>query len=173
TLFLDEIHQLPREVQPSLLGPLNYDPGKSRAYAPRFAPYQVQSDFDLICATNDPGWRTKLIPDLRDRIGRIVLRVPALRDYQAAAPDALRRCWAVTLAALCQARGVRDPEDDPERPACWRRIDEFLQTDPLPGNWRDLQTLAAYVLFLMTDARGGRPTARLRWSAEQADEAVR
>lgn len=172
TLFLDEIHHLPREVQPSLLGPLNSDPGRSRAYAPCFAPYQVESSFDLITATNDPSWRDKLIPDLRDRIGRLVLRVPALRDYQPEAPEVLWRCWEVSLSGLCQARNIQDPIDDDERPACCRRIEEFLLTDKLPGNWRDVQTLATYVLFLMTDARNGRPLPRLRWSIEQTNEAV-
>ena len=173
TLFLDEIHHLPKTIQRLLLGPLNRNPGKPRSYTPMNADYTVQSEFDLICASNDPQWREKLMPDLHDRIALVVVRVPPLRVYQKDAGEVLWRCWEATLRSLCDAKGFADPADDPARTTCAKVIEEFLLKDPLPGNWRDLQTLAAYVLYEMIDARSGRALPSLVWSEEQTRSAIR
>src|SRR5205814_8705816 len=51
TLVLGEIHHRDRTLQASLLGVLN-----NCRYRPKMAPYEVESQFDLVLATNDPQW---------------------------------------------------------------------------------------------------------------------
>ena len=163
TLFLDEIHHLDRTLQASLLGVLN-----NCRYRPKMAPYEVESNFDLVLATNDPQWRETLADDFRDRIERVVLEVPSFRSLQRHDLGDLWQFWEFTLRRRCWEAGIEYtaiPED------CQTHLAGVFRHQPLLGNWRDLMRLADQVLLLLTAARGGRPTA-LTWSKDQLEKAI-
>jgi hypothetical protein len=164
TLFFDEIHHLDRTLQASLLGVLN-----NRRYRPKMAPYELESHFDLVVATNDAQWRTALADDFRDRIERVVLEVPSFRSLQRHDDLAdLWSFWEFTLQRRCREAGIAAtemPED------CRAILMGALKHQPLLGNWRDLMRLADQALLLLTAARGGRPTD-LTWNKDLLDKAI-
>jgi transcriptional regulator with AAA-type ATPase domain len=165
TLFLDEIHHLDRSLQASLLGPLN-----NRRYRPKMATYELASSFDLVVATNDPGWRSKLADDFRDRIERIVLEVPAFRTFQRQNPDALWSFWDCTLRQRCGDSGITFTEQG-EWPECRDELQGLFRRHPLRGNWRDLQRLADNLLLALTADRDGQ-VPELHWSRRQLELAI-
>jgi hypothetical protein len=163
TLFLDEIHHLDRTLQASLLGVLN-----NCRYRPKMAPYEVESHFDLVLATNDADWRSTLADDFRDRIERVVLEVPSFRSLQRYDLGDIWQFWEFTLKRRCAETGIECtsiPED------CKTHLAGAFRHQPLLGNWRDLMRLADQVLLLLTAARGGRPTA-LTWNKDHLDKAI-
>jgi hypothetical protein len=170
TLFLDEIHHLDRKLQPLLLGPLNTDSLNSRRYKPKMATYEIISDFDLVVATNDPLWRDKMIPDLQERFERIVLQVPSFRSFQQQSPQTIWQFWNHSLRRRCQSCRIAFSEEG-EWTACSQKLLELFRTNPLTGNWRDLQRLADNVLLHLSAAREGRPTGLL-WSLAGMERAV-
>jgi transcriptional regulator with AAA-type ATPase domain len=163
TLFLDEIHHLDPALQASLLGVLN-----NHRYRPKMADYEVQSEFDLVVATNDPQWRERLSDDFRDRIERVVLEVPAFRVLQRHDLADVWSFWEFTLKRRCQECGVVPTEVTED---CRRQLEGVFRHQPLTGNWRDLMRLADQVLLLLTAARGGRPTP-LTWNRDHLDRAI-
>jgi hypothetical protein len=171
TLFMDEIHHLDRKLQPLLLGPLNIDSLGSRRYKPKMATYDVISDFDLVVATNDPAWRDKMIPDLLERLERIVVQVPSFRSFQRDGVLTIWQFWEFTLKKRCERCGLEYTQEG-DWSDCSVRLLELFTTHPLPGNWRDLQRLADNTLLCQTDARDGRPTA-LTWSSGLLEDAIR
>jgi hypothetical protein len=166
TLFLDEIHHLDRGLQAALLGPLN-----SRRYRPKMATYEVTSNFNLVVATNDPQWRTKLADDFRDRVERIVLEVPAFRSFQRTGAEILWKFWEYTLQRRCVECGILDDAEGSQRSECRELLLGLLRRHPLTGNWRDLQRLADNVLLHLTSARDGRPSP-LQWNRDQLERAI-
>jgi transcriptional regulator with AAA-type ATPase domain len=170
TLFLDEIHHLDRKLQPLLLGPLNTDSLNSRRYKPKMATYEIISDFDLVVATNDPLWCDKMIPDLQERFERIVLQVPSFRSFQQQSPQTIWQFWNHSLRRRCQSCRIAFSEEG-EWTACSQKLLELFRTNPLTGNWRDLQRLADNVLLHLSAAREGRPTGLL-WSLAGMERAV-
>jgi len=166
TLFLDEIHHLDKALQAALLGPLN-----NRRYRPKMATYEIISHFDLVVATNDPNWRTKMADDFRDRVERIVLDIPSFRSFQRYGTENLWKFWEFTLLRRCEE--CRIPHE--EEGAGWKECRDLLlgvfKSHPLQGNWRDLQRLADNVLLHLTQARDGRPSP-LRWDKEQLEHAI-
>jgi hypothetical protein len=163
TLFLDEIHHLDPALQASLLGVLN-----NHRYRPKMADYEVQSEFDLVVATNDPQWRERLSDDFRDRIERVVLEVPSFRVLQRHDLADVWSFWDFTLKRRCRECGVEHTEVTEE---CRRQLEGVFRHQPLTGNWRDLMRLADQVLLLLTAARGGRPTP-LTWNRDHLEQAV-
>jgi transcriptional regulator with AAA-type ATPase domain len=171
TLFLDEIHHLDRKLQPLLLGPLNTDSLGSRRYKPKMATYDVISDFDLVVATNDPAWRDRMIPDLQERFERIVIEVPSFRSFQKDATQTIWQFWEFTLRRRCERCGLEYTQEGDWK-ECSQRLLELFASQPLHGNWRDLQRLADNTLLYLTDARDGRPTA-LTWNLLLLEDAIR
>jgi transcriptional regulator with AAA-type ATPase domain len=169
TLFLDEVHRLHRTLQGALLGPLN-----NGRYRPLMAPYELYSRFDLVVATNDPKWRDALAEDFRDRIERIVLRVPSFRALQRDAPDAIWRFWEHTIQDRCRRCGIEYTRETSEG-SSWSRCEEVLRMAfhhrPLRGNWRDLQRLADNLLLRLTEHQDGRPQP-LRWNLTALETAI-
>jgi hypothetical protein len=165
TLFLDEIHHLDRSLQASLLGPLN-----NRRYRPKMAVYEIATSFDLVVATNDPEWRTRLADDFRDRIERIVLEVPSFRSFQRSGSEVLWTFWDWTIKQRCRECAIEYTEDG-DFQECVRELRTLLRRHPLQGNWRDLQRLADNLLLGLASGRDGQPPA-LRWSREQLELAV-
>jgi hypothetical protein len=166
TLFLDEIHHLERSLQASLLGPLN-----ARRYRPKMADYEIVSNFDLVVATNDPQWRSRLADDFRDRIERIVVEVPSFRSFQRVGGDILWAFWDFTLRKRCAECGIEYNEDGPAWRACGELLRGVLKRHPLTGNWRDLQRLADNVLLHLTVPRDGRPSP-LQWDCDLLERAI-
>jgi transcriptional regulator with AAA-type ATPase domain len=166
TLFLDEIHHLDRSLQAALLGPLN-----ARRYRPKMATYEVISNFDLVVATNDAQWRTRLADDFRDRVERIVLEVPSFRSFQRSGTDILWAFWEYTLCKRCVECGIEYKAEGPAWLACKELLLGVLKRHPLTGNWRDLQRLADNVLLHLTIARDGRPSP-LQWNGDQLERAI-
>src|SRR5262249_22255633 len=130
TLFLDEIHHLDGALQASLLGVLN-----NHRYRPKMADYEVQSEFDLVVATNDRNWRDVLADDFRDRIERVVLEVPSFRELQQENLADLWGFWEFTLKRRCQECGVAYVDPTAE---CRAVLEGTFRHQPLAGNWRDL-----------------------------------
>ncbi len=113
TLFLDEIGDIPRDLQRLLIRAI-----EEKSFTRVGARIPEKSDFRLITATNLP-WRdlqNRLDPDFLDRIGVLVLEVPPLREIRADLPwlwqhvyqQALRRSGVaaerVSLEAADHAR---------------------------------------------------------------------
>lgn len=165
TLFLDEIHHLDRSLQAALLGPLN-----SRRYRPKMAAYEIISQFDLVVATNDPQWRSKMADDFRDRVERIVLDVPSFRLVQRLDVDILWRFWQFTLKRRCVECDIQYNEDD-QYQECKEQLRSLFKRHPLQGNWRDLQRLADNVLLLMTHPNDGRASP-IKWETSQLEHAL-
>ncbi len=128
TLFLDEIHHLDHTLQASLLGVLN-----NSRYRPKMAPYEVESHFDLVLATNDPQWRETLADDFRDRIERVVLEVPSFRSLQRYDLDDLWQFWEFTMKRRCWEAGI-EFSDIPED--CRVHLIGLFRHQPFLGNWR-------------------------------------
>jgi transcriptional regulator with AAA-type ATPase domain len=175
TLFLDEVHHLDRGLQPMLLGPFNLHQFNDRRYKPKMAHYVIISDFYLVLASNDPLWRDKLLPDLCDRLERVVVEVPSFAEVRRSSAHALLQFWDYTLRQRCADCRVEYGEDG-EWTECRQALWNLLQSHPLSGNWRDLQRLADNVLLVQGTHRAqgeaGRLT-RLAWSRSEVDEALR
>lgn len=143
TLFLDEIGDIPRDLQRLLIRAL-----EEKSFTRVGARIPEKSDFRLITATNLP-WRdlhNRLDPDFLDRISVLVLEVPPLREIRADLPwlwqhvyqQALRRTGVaaerVSLAAADHARVIA-----------------HLGQHPLPGNLRDLFRVAYHLVATCLD----------------------
>lgn len=169
TLFLDEIHHLDRSLQAALLGPLN-----NGRYRPLMADYELESHFDLVTATNDPRWQDKLTDDFRDRIVRIVVRVPSFKELQRDDIDTLWLFWEYTIKKRCRECNIPYTTTT-EPPSVWeecsRALRDVLRNGPLRGNWRDLQRLADNVLLELTAHQDGAP-GPLQWDAHLLQSAL-
>jgi DNA-binding NtrC family response regulator len=163
TLFLDEVHHLSRPLQAALLAPLN-----NRRYRPKMSTDEVVSHFDLVVATNEPEWRSKMADDFRDRIERIVLEVPPFRSFQRHGADNLWRFWNFTLRRRCRECGIEYNQDGPAYQECREELLGLFRRHPLPGNWRDFQRLADNLLLHLTAPREGRPSP-LRWDRDKLE----
>jgi transcriptional regulator with AAA-type ATPase domain len=166
TLFLDEIHHLAPPLQAALLGPLN-----NKTYNRMGEPQQpTYSDFDLVVATNDPQWATKLMPDFRDRIERIVFPVPSFANLQEGRRyiSDIWLSWDFAFKRRCVECGIMFP---PLTPDCRVELNDVFTHKPLKGNWRDLFRLADHILLYLTDARVGRPQ-QTTWDVDKLREAI-
>lgn len=165
TLFLDEIHHLDKSLQAALLRPLN-----DGHYRPKGASEDMASDFNLVVATNDDSWAEKLAEDFRDRIERIVLKVPSFAELRKASRSSedLMLFWEHTLRRRCDQSGVKyeTPPSD-----CKRELRNTLEHKELKGNWRDLQRMADHVLLGLVEARGGRPSP-IHWQIDLLKSAI-
>ncbi len=143
TLFLDEIGDIPRELQRLLIKAL-----EERTFLPIGSSSAESTDFRLISATNLPlsELRSRLDADFMDRISTFVLRVPALRDI----PEDLGWLWDEVLVEAARRADVElrwTRMADPHR----RRVLAALQSHPLPGNLRDLFRVAWRFLAARAD----------------------
>jgi len=81
TLFLDELGELPTELQVTLLGVL-----QEKTYRPLGSAKEQQADFRLICATNSDIQKNVMAgrfrADLLHRISHITITIPPLRERQ-------------------------------------------------------------------------------------------
>jgi sigma54-dependent transcription regulator len=151
TLFLDEIHHLPRALQASLLGPLNDGRVKVKGQEAL-----QDCDFDLVVATNHPKWRRRLSDDFRDRIEEIVINLPGFNELKLSPSGMgdLVRCFKEALRNRFERSRIAFPDPPQEFEGRFR---ELFKRRPLDGNWRLFNRLAANLLLVSVDARGGHP----------------
>ena len=165
TLFLDEVHHLDRSLQAALLGPLN-----NRRYRPKMAVYELATQFDLVVATNDPEWRSRLADDFRDRIERIVLEAPSFRSFQRIGVEVLWSFWDWAVRQRCRECGITYTQEG-EWDECGAELRSVFRRHPLTGNWRDLQRLADNLLLVLASGRDGQ-MPELLWSKDQLEAAI-
>ena len=171
TLFLDEIHHLPKELQAALLKVMN-----DGTYRPEGERQTVQSNFDLVVATNDSGWEQKLAADFRDRIAGKVLKVPSFRKVVLDDPgrEDLWRFFDILVRRKCHEKCVSFPDD----PDCKESFIEMLKHKKkhqppqqlMPGNWRDLERLVDQVLMEMVQDPYGKRV--LEWDVAKLKEVM-
>jgi len=131
TLFLDEVGDLARDMQRLLIKAV-----EERRFQPFGDTAWKTSTFRLITATNVPleELRERLDADFFDRVAVLRLRAPSLREI----PEELEWLWPAVYARVEREAGVVVRL----REAHHARIVRFLGGHPLPGNLRDLLTLA-------------------------------
>ncbi len=134
TIFLDEIAEIPRSVQTSLLRVL-----QDHEFTPIGSEQTLHSDFRLVCATNRDLGRAvadgTFQSDLYFRIHVVVLELPPLRDRSGDVP----RLAEHFLKQLADRYSLPCPQLGAD-------ARERLQEHPWPGNVRELQNAVERVL---------------------------
>ena len=129
-LFLDEIQDLPKNVQRKLLRTLQ---DKDHHYRILGDTTEKKANVELVCASNLPEreLRQKLDSDFYDRISFYKVTLPPLRECQ---EDILNDWNEVWKTVRLDSSPVEAPMDD--------TLKRFLTTSNLSGNFRSLQTIA-------------------------------
>lgn len=132
-LFLDEIHDLSKPLQRQLMQVM-----QTGEYYPIGSEKFEKTNFRLITASNltfSELSGENLDADFLDRIARFVIEIPPLRHCREDIELYWQKVW----------KEVADFESAP--PLIWNsELSHFLQTDALPGNFRDLQKIASYTM---------------------------
>jgi DNA-binding NtrC family response regulator len=122
-LFLDEIHNIPLNLQQKLLRVLN-----DGVYSPLGSNELLHSKFRIITATNIPVEQAiregKLLPDFVERIRKIRLELPPLRARPEDVP--------LLAKTMVESLGLVDKEFSSE-------AIEFMKSLSWPGNIRELK----------------------------------
>ncbi len=134
-LFLDEIQDLSRESQRLLLQVL-----QTGQYYPIGATEPRDAEFRIVCASNQPlavlFGEGRLDADFFDRISRFLVELPPIRECQEDLGNFWESAWA----------GVSAFEAAPQPPPS-EMIVTKIRNLPLPGNFRDLEKIAALLLI--------------------------
>ena len=130
-LFLDEVQDLPKPAQRKLVRVFQ---DRRRRFRPLGSDEEQSVDVELVCASNldAADLRTRLDPDLYDRISHLAVEIPPLRECREDVADDWRRVWRELR------RQDSLPADAPWTPG----LERALARHELPGNLRDLQRLA-------------------------------
>lgn len=130
-LFLDEIQDLSLNLQRELIQVL-----QTGEFFPIGSNASKQARFRLITATNrhlgELLSQGVLAPDFFDRVAHVHVAIPPLRNCREDLPQMWQSSWQEV------AQTQREAPWNPE-------LEKFLAKDPLPGNFRDLQRLAASI----------------------------
>ncbi len=159
TLFLDEIGDLSQKVQRLLIRAV-----ENKEYTPHGADEVLESDFRLITATNLPWHELEevLAADFLDRISYFTIRMPSLRDTPEDLPVLWKRVLQVAAdRAQVQSSIVEEILDNQEL------ITSRLKSHPLPGNFRDLFSLA-YHIFAEVGAQDAEIESAVRIAMEES-----
>ena len=129
-LFLDEIQDLPRNVQRKLLRTLQ---DKDHRYRILGDTKETKANVELVCASNltEKELRQKLDPDFYDRISFYKVVLPPLRECRGDIFDDWNEVWKTVRLDSSPAKA---PMDDV--------LKKFFTASNLPGNFRSLQTIA-------------------------------
>ncbi|HWF47531.1 MAG TPA: sigma 54-interacting transcriptional regulator [Bryobacteraceae bacterium] len=156
TLFLDDINDLPLNLQPKLLDVLQR--GTVRAVG---SDKEIQIDFRVIAAANRPlaplVRENRFRADLYHRLNVVKLVLPPLRQR----PQ--------DLAHLIQAFAVRHAHIYPHITGVAPCLVAFLQSQSFNGNVRELEHMVERMLFLKTQ---GDTLDLSDWLAQSIDEAA-
>ena len=137
TLFLDDVNDLPVDVQPKLLDVLQRRTVRAVG-SDREAPFDVR----VMAACNQPleplVREGRFRSDLYYRLNVAKLKLPALRQRADELPT-------LTLALAQRYRAIYGPIE-----AIDTGLLQFLQTQAFPGNVRELENTVQRMLFLKT-----------------------
>ncbi|SFD28367.1 sigma 54-interacting transcriptional regulator [Algibacter pectinivorans] len=133
-LFLDEVHHLPILVQAKLMKALQTDEHNKMSIRKMGDSKEIKVVCRLIFATNKTiqELRTLLLPDFYDRIVQHVVNIPPLRETK----EDRMKDWSNVWKNL-RLPGKPQPPDD-------EKLNQWIKTLPLYGNYRDLQKIAMY-----------------------------
>jgi DNA-binding NtrC family response regulator len=136
TLFLDEISDMPADLQTRFLRVL-----QEREYRPLGSTRTLKADFRVIAATNRPIAKAlaenRLRSDLYYRINTFQIDVPPLRERKQDIPPLV----AFFLKQFAQQLGKPEPEIGPE---AFQKLLDYSW----PGNVRELQNTVEYAVVL-------------------------
>ncbi len=132
-LFLDEIHDLSKALQNQLMQVL-----QTGEYYPVGSEQVKKAVFNLVTASNisiREMLTDKMDVDFFDRISRFIIEIPPLRNCR----EDLQSDWEDVWKEIGNF-------NSPPKPVFNEKLFEFINNDPLDGNFRDLQVLASYVI---------------------------
>src|SRR3954451_19932897 len=136
TLFLDEISDMPADLQTRFLRVL-----QEREYRPLGSTRIMKSDFRVIAATNRPIAQSlaesKLRSDLYYRLNTFQIEVPPLRERKQDIPPLVTSF----VKRFAQQLGKAEPEFAPE---AFQKLLDYSW----PGNVRELQNAIEYAVVL-------------------------
>jgi DNA-binding NtrC family response regulator len=136
TLFLDEISDMPADLQTRFLRVL-----QEREFRPLGSTKTLKADFRVIAATNRPIAKAlaenRLRSDLYYRINTFQIDLPPLRDRKQDIPPMV----AFFLKQFAQQLGKSEPEIAPE---AFQKLLDYSW----PGNVRELQNAIEYAVVL-------------------------
>src|SRR4051812_36463946 len=136
TLFLDEISDMPADLQTRFLRVL-----QEREYRPLGSTRIMKSDFRVIAATNRPVAQSltenKLRSDLYYRLNTFQIEVPPLRERKQDIPPLVTSF----VKRFAQQLGKAEPEFAPE---AYQKLLDYSW----PGNVRELQNAIEYAVVL-------------------------
>ncbi|MFN2508163.1 MAG: sigma-54-dependent transcriptional regulator [Chthoniobacterales bacterium] len=136
TLFLDEISEMPPDLQTRFLRVL-----QEREYRPLGSTKMLKADFRVIAATNRPVSQAlaenRLRADLYYRLNTFQIEVPPLRERKEDIPPLV----ATFLRQFAQQLGKPEPQITPE-------AFQKLLSYSWPGNVRELQNALEYAVVL-------------------------
>jgi transcriptional regulator with AAA-type ATPase domain len=132
-LFLDEVHQLSKAVQGKLMKALQTDQHNYFHIRRMGALKEEPIRCTVIFASNKSLKELReehLLPDFYDRIAQNIVELPSLRDTPEDRLADWKRIW----------KQLRFVDEAPQYDAFL----EWLEKEPLPGNYRDLQRIAIW-----------------------------
>ena len=136
TLFLDEISEMPAELQTRFLRVL-----QEREYRPLGSTKTLKADFRVIAATNRPISsalaENRLRADLYYRLNTFQIEIPPLRERKEDIPPLV----ATFLKRFATELGKPEPEIAPE---AFQKLLDYAW----PGNVRELQNAMEYAVVL-------------------------
>src|SRR5450759_3889694 len=136
TLFLDEISDMPADLQTRFLRVL-----QEREYRPLGSTRTLKADFRVVAATNRPIAsalaENRLRADLYYRLNTFQIEIPPLRERKEDIPPLV----ATFLKRFAQELGKDEPEIAPE---AFQKLLDYSW----PGNVRELQNAIEYAVVL-------------------------
>src|SRR5712691_10150273 len=136
TLFLDEISEMPAELQTRFLRVL-----QEREFRPLGSTKTLKADFRVIAATNRPVHQAlaenRLRSDLYYRLNTFQIEVPPLRERKQDIPPLV----ASFVKTFAQQLGKAEPTIEPE---AFQKLLDY----GWPGNVRELQNAMEYAVVL-------------------------
>jgi transcriptional regulator with PAS, ATPase and Fis domain len=136
TLFLDEISEMPPDLQTRFLRVL-----QEREYRPLGSTRTLKADFRVIAATNRPVAtalaESRLRADLYYRLNTFQIEIPPLRERKEDIPPLV----ATFLKRFAQELGKEEPVIAPE---AFQKLLDYSW----PGNVRELQNAMEYAVVL-------------------------
>ena len=141
TLFLDEISEMPAELQTRFLRVL-----QEREYRPLGSTKNLKADFRVIAATNRPIAsalaENRLRTDLYYRLNTFQIEIPPLRERKEDIPPLV----STFLKRFATELGKPEPEIAPE---AFQKLLDYSW----PGNVRELQNAMEYAVVLARSER--------------------
>ena len=141
TLFLDEISEMPAELQTRFLRVL-----QEREYRPLGSTRTLKADFRVVAATNRPIAgalaENRLRADLYYRLNTFQIEIPPLRERKEDIPPLV----ANFLERFARELGKPQPEITPE---AFQKLLDYSW----PGNVRELQNAIEYAVVLARDSK--------------------